>query len=246
MDKSLKNKTDTFEFNEASHTYKLDGRRMTGVTTILGIIAKPALVPWAAKMTTEWIKENCTWTQDEPRNKVWSVTEEDLDNAKKAHRVKKESAGDIGTLIHDAIEQWVKNGTEPALGERGMKMFEAFRTWFTEGKYEVVASEKRLYSREHWYAGTVDLILKDPEGKHWIADIKTSSGVYPEYFAQMGGYHIAYEELEGDINVAGYIVIHLPKTGNKFEQYMFEDTQMCKDFFLHALGLYRIKNSINI
>ena len=37
-----------FTFDEKRHRYYLDGKAMTGCTTVLGVIAKPALIQWAA------------------------------------------------------------------------------------------------------------------------------------------------------------------------------------------------------
>ena len=37
-----------FRFDEKKHRYYLDGKSMTGCTTVLGVIAKPALIQWAA------------------------------------------------------------------------------------------------------------------------------------------------------------------------------------------------------
>jgi len=220
-----------FKFDKEKHIYTLDDKRLTGVTTILGVISKPALIPWAVKMCADYLRENYKG----------ELTEELLKEAKSAHRKKKEKAGDVGTIVHDTIENYVKDGTIPELDEQATKMFNSFREWY-DGNYELVESEKRLYSEKHWYAGTVDLVLKDKSGRHYIADIKTSSGVYPEYYAQMGGYHIAYDEMGNKEPIKGYIIVHIPKTG-KPEQYLFEDTEMCKEFFLHANGLYKIMNN---
>jgi hypothetical protein len=52
---------DVFEFDEKSHIYKLNGKKLTGVTTILGVINKPALVGWAARMAVEHIKASISY-----------------------------------------------------------------------------------------------------------------------------------------------------------------------------------------
>ena len=44
-----------FTFNKEEHYYELDGKRMYGITTILGVIAKPALIQWAANMAVEYV-----------------------------------------------------------------------------------------------------------------------------------------------------------------------------------------------
>ena len=40
--------TDDFVFDEKEHAYFLNGKPMMGCTTVLSVIAKPALIQWAA------------------------------------------------------------------------------------------------------------------------------------------------------------------------------------------------------
>ena len=44
-----------------SHSYTLDGRRIHGVTTVIGTLDKPALVDWAARETAAYADEH--WTR---------------------------------------------------------------------------------------------------------------------------------------------------------------------------------------
>ena len=252
-----------FTFEEKRHRYFLDGKPLTGVTTILGVIAKPALVPWAAKMVTTYISENCK-TDDDGN---YLVSQEELMEAKSAHRKKKEAAGDFGTVVHNQIEAYVKaslednegrplphfdfdladTGLEPDKVVRVAEVLEQFKGWAIESVSVFLESEARLYSEKHWYAGTTDILYKDLEGKIWLADIKTSGAVYPEYYAQMGGYDIAYNEMNGDtVDIHGYLVIRLDKERGGMELVGFHDTKLCREFFLHALGLYRIVNNLKV
>lgn len=231
------------KFSPAQHRYEIDGKPLTGVTTILGVIAKPALIPWAVKMATEYIKEHAQTEAVYNQELVYQVTEEILKEAGKAHTKKKESAGEIGSQIHNEIEDYVKNGKTSTSSQ-----FLAFHGWWKDQGYEVLESEKQLHSEEHWFAGTVDLILKDKDGKIWIADIKTSSGVYNSYLYQMGGYEIAYCEEYPETKIAGYIIIHITKTGKVDEYVLNSDTirEQAKNAFMSALTLYRAENTINL
>ena len=42
-------------FHEQEHRYLVDGKELPSVTTVLGVLGKPALAPWAAKMTVEGV-----------------------------------------------------------------------------------------------------------------------------------------------------------------------------------------------
>lgn len=225
-----------FEFNEKAHRYTLDGKPLTGVTTILGVIAKPALIQWAADQATSYVKQNL---------KDIAELDDVLKEARIAHRKKKKEAGDIGTEVHNAIESYIKDGFMPEFEGKKKKMFDNFIKWADENIGEFIESERRLYSQEHWFAGTVDMVFKDKDGRVWIGDIKTSKAVYPEYFAQMGGYQVALEEMDGDQDVYGYVVIRLGKDGS-FEVVGFNDTKTCRDMFLAANTIYKTKNNLKI
>ena len=46
------------KFYDASHRYKLDGEWVPGVTTILGVLNKPALTKWAASQVAEYVADH--------------------------------------------------------------------------------------------------------------------------------------------------------------------------------------------
>ena len=49
QEKAIKGLPQTgYQFSEEGHLHILDGKALTGVTTILGVIAKPALIQWSA------------------------------------------------------------------------------------------------------------------------------------------------------------------------------------------------------
>src|SRR3990167_4505258 len=81
------------------HSYYADAegkKPYTGITTILGVLAKPALIPWAAKMVVEYIKSNAHPMAAIPSEEKdgWFVGPALLEEAKNAHRKKKEAAGE--------------------------------------------------------------------------------------------------------------------------------------------------------
>ena len=157
-----------YSFKETGHQHLWDGKRMTGVTTVLGVIAKPALIGWAAGQAAEYVAQN--WKPDTTysRDDINQV----LTDARKAHTKKKEAAGDVGKLVHSACEEWIKDKTEPTLDEQGMKMFEHFRKWATDNKVKFLESEKHLYS-DSLFLGVIVDIVAEIDGQNWICDIKT-------------------------------------------------------------------------
>jgi ATP-dependent exoDNAse (exonuclease V) beta subunit len=177
--------------------------------------------------------------------------------ARTTHTKRKTEAADIGTRAHKWIEQYVRAciiqtplvGNKPneyplPESEPDIKdITDQFVKWVTDNKVTFLESEKRLYSREYWYAGTCDLVfLKN--GKKHVGDIKTSSGIYGrEYFFQMAGYQIALEEMGqiGEKNFFANTIIRCGKDGS-FEVKDSFDLESDKAGFLAALRLYRELN----
>lgn len=235
-------KTPNFTFDEAKHLYTLDGKPLTGVTTILGVVAKPALIQWAANEAVKSVKNNVS--RFAPSSSMFLMDELDavLEEAKYAHRKKKESAGDFGTNVHLAIENHIKGIEQPQLTEQENVAFQNFLTWAKNENVTFKESELRLYSRKHWYAGTCDLVM-EIGGKTWIGDIKTSSGIYPEYFWQTSAYQLAIQELGLYPEVEGHVIVNVKKDGNVQVERSYGYERNVKAF-LACLDIYRIKETL--
>ncbi len=225
-----------YKFNKEKHIHELDGKPLMGVTTVLSVISKPMLIQWAANMAVEYCEQNLGRLQDV---KEWVDV---FKEARVAHRKKKESAGDWGTNVHGAIENWIKNKMEPMLEETQQKAFYQFRKWATDNNVEFIESEKHVWSKEYWIGGIVDLVFM-MDGKKYIGDIKTSSGIYNEAFFQMGAYNLCLDEMGEHKDVEGYIVINLKKDGT-MDLKLAENMEINKQAFKHALGLHQIISSL--
>ncbi len=234
-----------YSFNENKHIHSLDDKPLMGVTTVLSVIAKPALIQWSANMAVDYIKDNTPFYLIKLGNKIeinLEAFERIREEARSAHRKKKESAGNWGTNVHKAIEEWIKEKKEPKLDEKGMEVFNKFKSWAYDNKVEFLESEKHIYSENLWIGGILDLVIK-MDGKKYIADIKTSSGIYNEAFFQMGAYNLCLEEMGEHKDVEGYLVINLKKDGN-VDFKMATDMELNKQAFRSALSLYKIIKSL--
>ena len=231
-----------FTFNKEKHYYELDGRRLYGVTTILQVLNKPALIPWAVKMAIDYIKTNCK--QDELMRYLVNLA--DLEAAKSAHRKKKEEAGAKGTDAHEIIEDTIKVSITSEKGYLPPSLINVnpqvqhFIDWARNNKIQFLASEKQVYSELMWVAGTTDMVfIKD--GKKYVGDVKTSSAIYPEHFYQMAAYRMMLEEM-GESDFEGSVVIRLGKDGkfneDKDVQFRF-DYATDRDAFLGALAIFK-------
>lgn len=111
-------------------------------------------------------------------------------------------ASTAGTLVHDAIEHHVNHGTfgfsysslkdiekdgatpAEALAEIAgwLQQYLAFTARF-QPEWELL--EATVWNREHGYAGTMDGLMRLPNGRRYLVDFKTGNGVYSEYGMQV-------------------------------------------------------------
>lgn len=225
------------EFDEGRHQYRVNGSLVPSVTGILQVLAKPALVPWAAKMCGEYLEANLPVGQ--PLDEIQKARL--IKEMKGAHKRKSEDAADIGTIVHKFAEDYVQ-GKDPSLpiNPQAKSAAESFLDWMSQHHVRVLHSERRIFSRVHFYAGTVDLIA-EVDDVLTIADFKTSSGIYPEMFLQLAAYSIAHEEESHNIAERN-VVLRFPKDGGTVQAGDGGDlAALMKNQrgFLAALNLFR-------
>lgn len=219
-----------FTFDAATHRYAFDGRGLPGVTTIVRVLDKPGLLQWAADEALEAI------------SKVKEPTPQDWDAARYAWRDKRDKAGVKGTSAHDLVEAWVRLCIKELGGQPDMEptdptldSIRPFITWARENKITFTDCEVVQYSNEYWFAGRFDLLYTF-KGETWLGDIKTSKGVWPEMFAQLGGYDIMCTER--GVHVDHRAVLHLTK--DTLTVHPSFDQQRDRNFFLNCLGIYNV------
>lgn len=234
-----------YTFEKAKHLHLYDGKPLTGTTTILGVIAKPMLIQWAANQAVEYILANVL-TKGETTSIVPNKV---IEEAKTAHRKKKEAAGDWGTEVHAWIEKYAlaciagtpEAASVPLEGLKG-EACRHFMKWKTDNNVTILASERNVYSLDMWVGGICDLVLKIGD-QVWLADVKTGSGIYPEHFFQMASYEMCLKEMGLFPDVAGYIVLNLKKDGT-FEEKRSVSNAENQMAFKAALTLYRTQEKL--
>jgi hypothetical protein len=218
------------EFDDRLHAYRWREKDLlvSGVTKIIGILDKPALVQWSANMACEFIRDNFQGLID------GAVPLDDLlKQAKTAHRRTSKDATDIGKTVHQFAEDVLKDGRAALPSDPlARKGAQAFLDWFHSNKLETSDSERMVFSKTWYYAGTVDWFGR-LNGIPTVLDFKTSSSVYPEMLLQIAAYCIALnEELNEEIRQGA--IVRLDKKTGKCEPYIFEITNGLKDAFLRV------------
>lgn len=212
---------DRFQFDVEKHMYTLDGKPMHGITTILRVIAKPALITWAANMAVDHIWNNTERFLGELNQYNEANFLELCEEARNAHTKKKESAGEAGTTVHAEIEAYInyclqhEGWAVPLLNELDKEVApqtNEFVSWALKYGVKFFASELKLYSEKLWCAGTADFIC-EINGKMYVGDVKTSSAIYPEFFIQASAYAHMAREMKLYDKFHGVIIVNVPKRG---------------------------------
>ena len=234
------------KYGRKKHVYLLNGQEVPSVTRVLDVLAKGWLAPWALNCM-----ESALLTSWQPGRTYDELTIRDL--LRKAKAAKDEissTAKDVGTVAHDWIEQYIKaqiNDTPhpdlpfaPAI----KTACEAFLAWESCHEISWLESEKRIASREHGFAGTMDFEAQI-NGELVVGDLKTNKSIEPEHWIQTAAYQLAREEELASIGrrYDKRMILRLGKepslSGVEFEVQERRDFETDKQLFLAALQLQK-------
>lgn len=235
---------------ESNHAYYADAegkKAYTGVTTILGVLAKPALIGWSARLAAEYFANEIRYGNHDLKDET--VLRDLMDAAKSAHTKKKDEAADFGTSAHALIERWIntmleKNDGRPIDTPWGYEHIQPFTGWAIENVERFLFSERRMASEALWIAGTSDFGVVMKDGRKLIGDYKTSSGIYGiDYFLQGAAYKLLAEG-EGDSPYDGVVIVRNGKKDpNDFEVSYRNANDVDEKAFLACLTIYRAQQT---
>jgi hypothetical protein len=175
------------KFYEASHRYKLDGEWVPGVTTILGVLDKPAIPKWAATQVAEYVADNPAGVEE-----LRAMGRGPMVQALKGLPwAKRDTAAVRGTDVHNFAEKIV-NGETVEVPEYLAGYVEAALAFMDDYAIEPVLVEAVVGSRENRYAGKLDLVADSNRHPRAIYDYKTTaSGIYGTTAWQNAAYAFA-------------------------------------------------------
>ncbi len=258
--------------------YRVNGTEVPSVTSVLDCLEKGGLPWWGMKVGVQGVVELfekgllqtfVDW-KDGDKEKVclvgdaeaegglrhgWQATTESIVDLLKQEKLTvnhvRDKAGERGTNVHDALEQWAKSGGEffptPAEfpeAERGY--VEGLLAWIDDLQPKPVLWEVMVGS-ELGYAGRYDLVVepdapceyvsktypkKDDKVEElqpgrYMVDLKTSKGVYPtSNFRQLAAYEWASREC-GYPNTDSQYILRVTSDG-KYE--FVRSTAVLADF----------------
>jgi len=199
--------------------YTKDGSRVPGVTTVLQVLNKPALVKWANNLGLQGI-----------------------DSTKYRDKM-----GDIGTLAHLMVLDYFKKQTSdyseysPDDVSKAENCLISFYNWIGENKVEPILVEEQLVSDDFMFGGTIDFygLVND---RFTLVDFKTSKAIWPEMFHQVAAYtHLLSENRP----VEQTRILRIGRDENEgFEDQIVTNIGPHWEIFKSALNIYQLQKQL--
>ena len=192
-----------YKFDNKEHLHLLDGKPLTGTSSIGNVLTKN-LTWWAAELSAV----ECLETGE----KIETIREEYLDavnsgdkkkaidalqkkypifkKARFAHFDKKNKAAKEGTDLHAELEDYVKAMMRLKPGREWDPKIKPFMLWASENVEEFLASEAHCFDEDLWIGGITDCVAQLKDGTLAVIDFKSSKEVYTNHLIQAAGYAI--------------------------------------------------------
>ena len=202
-------------YSQGKHTKYTNrfGVEVPSVTTILKIINKPGLQKWA-----NWL----------------GFKRENVD-----HVLKKSAS--MGTLFHNAMEAYQnKSKFHPEYNyedeEYKLRLFlNYYMEWASQHEIKPELLEEELIC--DYFGGTMDF-YGEIDGKMTILDYKTSKGVYPTMFLQLGAYTFMLEQSGYNVDQVG--ILNVNENGTKWNTMTRNEIQKYIEAFLKLVEFFHI------
>lgn len=164
------------------HSYRLDGRPVKGVTTLLSKGFPKVLHYWSARCVAEFVAD----FPDEVEQMRTMGRGPMVAALKEVPWQKRDDAAIRGTEVHAWAEK-VIYGNEHDIPDHLLPHVQGYVDFLDRFDVKPVLTERPIASRQWWYAGTPDLIATIG-GVPWLLDNKTSADVYPDTAMQCAAY----------------------------------------------------------
>lgn len=221
---------------------------LPSVTNILGCYPKQrVLVPWAANQQKE-LDVEAAFEVYQARKEFRDaehfrqVLDEHIGKRRK-HKTELAKAGDIGTVVHEAIACDLKRELgltiedNPTLDGPALNSYISFQKWWAECEVEPIEVETFVFSDEMGIAGTTDLVAKVGLNSALFAhlspiqadlrkivklgqtvtmdvDFKTGKGIYQDQWLQLAAYMACLQSMAILDDDSWGMIVRLPKVAD--------------------------------
>jgi hypothetical protein len=200
------------------HTKYVDDlyQPVPSVTTVLGVIAKPALIHAAWKLGCEGKDYRKAWGQK----------------------------ADVGTLTHKTILSHL-TGIElstreysPEDVDQAETCFLKYLDWEKKNPFKVIKAETSMVSNCYGFGGTVDLLCDLQGYGVTLIDFKSGQAIYDEMAYQLAGYH--YLSVENNLTPQHWMIVRIGRDDKEgFEVRSYDNIEPYWEVFKAALSLYK-------
>lgn len=198
------------KFAAGNHTYRLDGKLIPGVTTLLNKgLPKPALTYWSAKMVAEYVADNEADVEALRRMGRGPM----IGALKGVPWQNRDEAALRGTDIH-ALAEDLAHGRQVEVPEAVADAVGGYVNWLDTWQPEIIWTERPVANRHWWYAGKPDVVCRIA-GETWLLDWKTARAVYGDNALQVACYGHAEFSVNDDGNeepmphIDRYGIVHI-------------------------------------
>jgi hypothetical protein len=221
----------------SGHSYWIDGKRATGVTTALKALPKD-LARWGARTVAEYVVQNPADFASMLRTGGPAPTVNFLQGLPYQRR---NDAAVRGTAVHKLAEQ-VITGAEVEVPEHLVGYVQSYIRFLDEFGGNETNSELVVANRTHHYGGTLDSIQDISGLGRVLVDYKTSNRIYGETALQVAAYRFAEVCLiDGEEHsmpqVDDTYVLHIQDDG--YALYPLKADEETFESFVAVLTVYR-------
>ena len=220
-------------------------KRYVSVTTLLGQVSEWGLTDWARNQTMacaiavirRWQRNNFNLND----SNMIGVYADELKNL-----VDRESAApaNFGKEVHLLIEYALRQGTGEVVNfdvtpEHLYSLSQAL-SYLSDKKYETEAIELPVASRHLGVAGTIDLVVRDPERNIIVIDFKTGKSIRDKNAQQVACYMYLLSRMIGE-PVKGQVVRIGHEAPDTYQYLPVEDDPKALDAHISELFQHLIK-----
>lgn len=167
-----------------SHSYRLNGERVPGVTTLLDDgLPKPFLVGWGINAVSRYAASHL--------EELWAMRgmgdEAVFSALRQSPYTERNDAGARGTTLHGYAERLMR-GEDVDVPAELLPWVESVISYLDDFQPRSVLQETPVGNSRWLYGGTLDDVSDFPDGVRRIVDYKSSRGVYAETALQLAAY----------------------------------------------------------
>lgn len=163
--------------------YRFNDRDLISVTSIRKTIGMPFPLH-------NWVLNQAIEAANKLRPVAGGLTDEAYAKAvRQGSTVERDNAASLGTAVHEAADSGIKAALL-APDDPRRPFLAQYEDWMHDMNPTVLVSEAQVFSLDHGYAGSLDMIA-DVQGKRTLIDLKTGKHAYNDHALQLVLYFMA-------------------------------------------------------